>query len=67
MKRKDLRDPGVVALMDAMDERMLEQFIVVELWLHREPLIVYTQPKEMLPQLAEYVVNVRGKKLRTGN
>ena len=62
MPRKDAKEPAMEALSDAFDAQMLEQFILVEMWLPREPLIIYTQPRALLEGLVDYVITVRGGK-----
>lgn len=51
-----------IVLHRAMEEHFLAEFIFFELWLPREPFIVFTQPREGLVAIAEYVTRIRGRK-----
>ncbi|MEM6273093.1 MAG: hypothetical protein AAF998_27010 [Bacteroidota bacterium] len=60
--RKGMKSPLPRTLKRAIEERWLAEFVFFELWLPREPLIVYTQPREGIEAIARYVVEVRGQK-----
>lgn len=49
-------------LMDAILAHKINEFIFVEQWLRQEPLIAYTQPKEAIVSLADYVLTIRAPK-----
>jgi tetratricopeptide (TPR) repeat protein len=53
---------AIQAMLRAMDQKMMNAFIFMEEWLPQQPLIVYTQPRSAIEELAEYVLEIRGKK-----
>lgn len=60
--RKKSKNPAINALLRAMDHAMINEFIFLEVWLRKEPLIIYTQPPEAIASLVQYVKEIRGKK-----
>ena len=54
-------DPVIRELIRAKNEQLINEFIFFEIWMFQEPLIAYTQPREVIEGLAEYVIRMRGK------
>ena len=50
---------AIDALVRAIQMKRINEFIFMEEWLLMEPLIVYTQPREAILAIAEYVLQVR--------
>jgi tetratricopeptide (TPR) repeat protein len=61
-KGKGGKNASIDALVAAIQRKMINEFIFVEEWLRIEPLIVYTQPKEAIASLAEYILCIRAPK-----
>lgn len=54
-------DPVIDELVRAKNASLINEFIFFEIWLYQEPLIAYTQPREVVEGLAEYVLRIRVK------
>lgn len=50
-------------LKKSMENEYTYAFILCEIWLVQEPLIIYLQSKEAILDLANYVMDIRGEKL----
>lgn len=59
--KKKSKVPAINAVIRALDQKMLNPFIFMEIWIPQEPLIVYTQPMEAIEELADYVLEIRVK------
>jgi tetratricopeptide (TPR) repeat protein len=61
-KGKKGKNEVINAVLRAVEQKYSTAFIFTEIWLQREPLIIYTQSKEAVQELAQYVLKVRGGK-----
>lgn len=50
------------ALLRAIEVKRPMAFIFMEIWLPRDPIIAYTQSETTIRELADYVLEVRGRK-----
>ena len=57
--KKESKIPAINALIRATEAEMINAFIFMEIWIPIEPLIVYTQPKESIEEIAEYIQTIR--------
>lgn len=58
-KGKPGKNAAINLLVTAIQSKMVNEFIFMEEWLRIEPIIVFTQPREAILALAEYVLAVR--------
>lgn len=61
-KGKKGKNEVINAVLRAFELKQSTAFIFTEIWLVKEPLIIYTQSKEAVQELAQYVMQVRGRK-----
>ena len=54
---------GMNYLNKAIQQDLLSEFILVEIWLRKYPKIAYSQSREVIESLAKYVTVMRGEKL----
>ena len=59
--KKKSKVAAINALIKALDKKMLNAYIFMEIWIPQEPLIVFTQPMESIEELADYVIEIRMK------
>jgi tetratricopeptide (TPR) repeat protein len=55
--------PALTYVYKSLQSDLLTEFILMEIWLRRHPIIAYTQTRETIESLVGYVVKVRGEKL----
>jgi tetratricopeptide (TPR) repeat protein len=58
-KGKSTKHQEIETLVRAIQAKRSNEFIFMEQWLRLEPLIAYTQPKEAILALANYVLDIR--------
>jgi hypothetical protein len=56
------KDATIDALMRAITAKQINAFIFMEIWLPREPVIIYTQSEGAIMELVDYVMKIRGNK-----
>lgn len=61
-KGKKSKVPEINALERAVEAKHTMGFIFVEIWLPQQPIIVYTQSKEGIIEMVDYVLEIRGRK-----
>lgn len=61
-KGKKSKVPEINALERAVEGKHTMGFIFVEIWLPQQPIIVYTQSKEGILEMVDYVMEIRGRK-----
>jgi tetratricopeptide (TPR) repeat protein len=55
--------PALGYLHKSLQSDLMTEFILMEIWLRRYPIIAFTQTRETIESLVDYVVKVRGEKL----
>lgn len=61
-KGKKSKNPAINALERAVEAKHTLAFIFVEIWLPQQPIIIYTQSKEGVMDMVNYVLEIRGRK-----
>ncbi|MFN8393659.1 MAG: hypothetical protein U0176_03195 [Bacteroidia bacterium] len=61
-KGKKSKVPEINALERAVEHKHTMGYIFVEIWLPQQPIIVYTQSKEGIEEMVDYVLKIRGRK-----
>jgi hypothetical protein len=59
--KKKSKDAGIAAAIKALEEGKASAFIFMEIWLRQEPLIAFTQSREGIEEIAEYVLEMRSR------
>lgn len=55
--------PSLSYLNKALNQNLFTEFVIVEIWLRQYPVIAFTQDRETLDKLVDYVIQIRGEKL----
>ncbi|HAD82332.1 MAG: hypothetical protein A2509_09250 [Candidatus Edwardsbacteria bacterium RIFOXYD12_FULL_50_11] len=57
--KANVTDPAAITLIEAVNKGMLNEYIIYEMWLPKNPIIIYGLPRESLEGLVKYVLEVR--------
>ena len=60
--KKNLKKQPFKALVEAVNKKMLDEFIIYEIMLVKYPKLAYNLPDDLIRAIAEYVISVRGGK-----
>ena len=63
MDKKDVKkSPEMSAFSDALDKKMVDEYIIYEIFLPQYPVIAYNLPEDLIKDVAKYVIEVRSAK-----
>jgi len=61
-KIKIKQDPQLRILKDAVDNKLLDSYILYEIILPQTPFVAFQLPKQMIKEIQDYVLNIRNPK-----
>lgn len=57
--KENVTDPAAITLIKAANKKMLTEYILYEIWLPKNPILIYGLPRESLEKIVNYVLEVR--------